>query len=375
MQHPQKHITLKHLYIDQQKMIGLLFYTDKVLEALIKTLPNAAWSPAYGMFYIENTKKNLNLIFETYRGIAWINCNYFFKNRIIQRDNPKVSQNFMQQQLQKKRNCPETYIQKLIIKRYSKNTIKSYISAFETFMDHFAGIEIDSLSENDIRSYIRYLHREKKSNSYINLAINCIKFYYEIVLGMPNRFYAVERPRKQRKLPKVISKAAVLAMIDQTNNHKHRCILSLLYSAGLRRSELLNLKLTDIDSQRMLIHVVQAKGNKDRYTLLSATVLRELRSYYKAWKPQTYVFEGAPGQPYSNASVAKIVNSASQKAGITQRVTPHTLRHSFATHLLENGTDLRYIQALLGHSSSKTTEIYTHVATNSFRMIKNPLDL
>ena len=202
-----------------------------------------------------------------------------------------------------------------------------------------------------------------------------MRFYYEIVLGMPNRLYRIERPRVKKKLPIVLSKEDVLKMIESTSNLKHRCIISLLYSAGLRRSELLNLKLSDIDSSRMLIHIEDAKGNKDRYTLLSKKALIDLRSYYKIWKPSDYLFESPKKSKYSANSVGKVVSNAAQKARIRKHVSAHTLRHSFATHLLEAGTDLRYIQLLLGHNSTKTTEIYTHVAKSSFDSIKNPLDL
>ena len=218
------------------------------------------------------------------------------------------------------------------------------------------------------------LIHQQKSNSYLNQVINSIKFYYEVVLGMPNRFYEVERPRKEHKLPTVISKEDVLALIEQTNNIKHRCIVELLYGSGLRRNELLSLKIEDIDSKRMLVRVKQAKGNKDRITLLSQNALQDLPSYYKTWKPKEYLFEGQKGGKYSGQSVVKVVKTAAHKAKIRITVTPHMLRHSFATHLLEAGVDLRQIQVLLGHQSSKTTEIYTHVATNTFKTIKNSLD-
>ena len=163
-------------------------------------------------------------------------------------------------------------------------------------------------------------------------------------------------------------------IIELTTNIKHRCILSLLYSAGLRRGELLNLKISDIDSKRMLIRLECTKGNKDRFTVLNKKVLEELRTYYKACKPVRFLFEGpSPGTKYSASSVLQIVHRGAKKAGIRKKVYPHLLRHSFATHLLENGIDLRYIQLLLGHNSSKTTEIYAHVATNAFRNIKDLL--
>lgn len=191
---------------------------------------------------------------------------------------------------------------------------------------------------------------------------------------MPNRFYDIERPRKDEKLPEVISKKEVQEMINKTYNLKHQCIISLLYSAGLRRGELLNLKISDIDSKRMTVRVEQAKANKDRYSILSEKLLLKLRLYFKEYRPNKYLFEGKVGYPYSGRSVVKIVRKAAQAAHINKNVRPHTLRHSFATHLLESGTDLRYIQILLGHNSTKTTEVYTHVATNTFKTIKNPLD-
>ena len=163
-------------------------------------------------------------------------------------------------------------------------------------------------------------------------------------------------------------------MIEVTSNLKHKCIISLLYSAGLRRSELLNLKLSDIDSKRMMISVENAKGGKDRMTILSKSLLEDLRNYYKEYKPQVFLFEGNKKEKYGETSLVKVVKMAAKRAKINKRVTPHMLRHSFATHLLEQGVDLRYIQTLLGHNSSKTTEVYTYVATSSFNNIKDLLD-
>lgn len=192
---------------------------------------------------------------------------------------------------------------------------------------------------------------------------------------MANRFYDIERPLPTEALPKVLSKNQIRAMISSINNLKHKCILSLLYSAGLRRGELLNLKLTDIISDRMLIRVEQGKGKKDRYTLLGEQVLQNLRQYSLQAKPSYYLFEGSNGKKYSGSSVVKIVQRAASRARIRERVIPHMLRHSLATHLLEDGVDLRQIQSLLGHNSIKTTEVYTHVAVKGMNKIKNPIDL
>ena len=373
----KKNITLKHLFIDNYKYIGLKFYADKVINSLIKELPDLSWSEEFNMYYIPNNNNNLDAVFKLFRGVAWVNGQYFFQDsRSKQLTETKDVEWFRKRKRPKEfKTCPENYLQKLELKRYANNTIKTYINCFESFINYFETEDLESLNENDVRDYITNLIREKRSNSYINQAINSIKFYYELVLGMPNRFYAIERPRKDKKLPIVLSKEHILKLIENTNNIKHRCIVSLLYSAGLRRSELINLKISDIDSSRMLILVRNAKGNKDRYTLLSKTILEDLRLYFKQWKPSVYLFESPKRDKYSANSVGKIVSEAAHKAGLKGRVSPHILRHSFATHLLEAGTDLRYIQLLLGHNSTKTTEIYTHVATNSFNSIKNPLDL
>ncbi|MFX0558088.1 site-specific tyrosine recombinase/integron integrase [Maribacter sp. CXY002] len=368
-------ITIKHLLINNQKCIGLQFNTNKVLQALVDSLPNVTWSKSFGMYHIPNNKANLERIFKTFRGVAWINGNYFFTERIITSDNPELNLAQIRNRPERKdyKKCPEQYLLKLELKRYAENTVRNYVSCFEAFINHYFDTDPEDLNEMDVRNYLQKLVQEDKSNSYINLAVNSIKFYYEIVLGMPNRFYSIERPRKQKQLPKVISKEEIIKIMENTNNIKHKCIVGLLYSSGLRRNELLNLKVTDIDSQRMIVNILNGKGNKDRYSVLSPNMLKDLKTYYREYRPVNYLFEGAYGNRYSGSSVVNIVDAAAKKAGIMKKVTPHMLRHSFATHLLENGTDIRHIQLLLGHSSTKTTEIYTHVADRSFMNIKDLL--
>jgi site-specific recombinase XerD len=350
---------------------------EKVLNALVEQLKEAFWVPEYRMHALANTPTNVKLIFRLFKGVAYVNGQYFFtkkplKGKIEAEDisslrHRKLPENY--------RACPAAFLDKLELKRYALNTAKTYITLFEGYINYYKSEQIEHLSELHIRQYIQYLIQLKKSDSYLNQAINSIKFYYEIVLEQPNRFYAIERPHKKEKLPTVLSKAEINSMIGRTQNLKHRCILMLLYSAGLRRSELLNLKPADIDSQRMLILVRDAKGGKDRYTLLGSKVLQELRNYFREYRPKTYLFEGPQvGTQYNASSVLQIVKRSAKRARISKNVSPHTLRHSFATHLLEDGTDLRYIQTLLGHESTTTTEIYTKVATNAFAKIRNLLD-
>jgi site-specific recombinase XerD len=270
---------------------------------------------------------------------------------------------------------PESFLRKLEVKRYAWNTAKTYISAFEAFINYYPDKELLDINSQDITKYLQVIAKMGRSDTYINQAINSIKFYYEVVEGMPHTFYHIDRPRPAKRLPQVLSKEDVKAILSQVSNRKHYCILSLLYSAGLRRQELIDLRITDIDSNRMMILVRGAKGRKDRYTLLSQRLLVCLRIYFKEYRPKVYLFEGPEGNQYSPSSIAKILHRAARNAGLLKRVTPHMLRHSFATHLLEDGVDLRYIQTLLGHNSSKTTEIYTHVAKHKLLGIQSPLDV
>lgn len=271
--------------------------------------------------------------------------------------------------------CPEEMILKMKELRYSERSIKAYASMFEELINYYHNFDLDKITEEMIVAFCRYLVMERKvSASYQNTAINAAKFYYEKVLSGQRKFYILDRPLKEKALPVVLSTQEVSSIIKCTENLKHKTILSLIYASGLRLGEVVRLKIKDIDKERMQIRIEASKGKKDRYTLLSAKTLDLLRTYYQVYKPKEYLFEGQMGGKYAERSVQAIFGDAVKKAGITKKASVHTLRHSFATHLLEAGTDLRYIQALLGHESSKTTEIYTHVTTKGFDQIKSPLD-
>jgi len=374
-----KRIAIKHLVINREDKIGIKFYHDKVIEALIKQLPNVKWSEKYGMAYVNNTSNNLSLIYDSFKGVAWIDGKYFYRNKPL--IDPVIKENQVTINSLKKRRypigyrqCPKEYLLKLELKKYSINTAKTYIHLFEQFINYYKEVDLLDINEDKIRGYMSFKINEGKGDSTLNQIINSIKFYYEIVLNMPNRFYDLERPKPKEVLPEVLSKAEILRIISCTNNIKHKCAISIIYSAGLRVSELLNLKISDIDSQRMVIRVADSKGGKDRYTLLSSMVLVDLRTYFVEYRPSKYLFEGLNQEKYSSSSVLKVLKRASKRAGILKPVKTHMLRHSFATHLLEQGTDIRNIQTLLGHNSLNTTQIYTHVATNVMKTIKNPLD-
>ena len=271
---------------------------------------------------------------------------------------------------------PEGYLELLEQKRYSPSTIKTYRAYFSDFMEYHKGRNINRLKVADINKYILYLVNEKKiSVSQQNMRINAIKFYYEQVKGGKRQYYGgITRAKEYKSLPEVLSRNEVCRILSCLSNRKHRCMISLIYSAGLRRSELLNLTPKDIISERMLVRIM-GKGRKCRYSLLSEKLLKELREYFKEYRPQKWLFEGeTPGEPYSASALVKILKEAATHAGIKYRVHVHMLRHSFATHLLEQGTDLRTIQELLGHNDIKTTSIYLHVTSTHKSSIPNLLD-
>lgn len=271
---------------------------------------------------------------------------------------------------------PEGYLELLERKRYSPSTIKTYRAYFSDFMEYHKGRNIDRLKVADINKYILYLVNEKKiSVSQQNMRINAIKFYYEQVKGGQRQYDGgITRAKEYKSLPEVLSRNEVARILACLSNRKHRCMISLIYSAGLRRSELLNLTPKDIISERMLVRIM-GKGRKCRYSLLSEKLLKDLREYFKEYRPQKWLFEGeTPGEQYSASALVKILKEAASRAGIKHRIHVHMLRHSFATHLLEQGTDLRTIQELLGHNDIKTTSIYLHVTSAHKSSIPNPLD-
>ena len=268
--------------------------------------------------------------------------------------------------------------QKLILQHYSPNSIKNYKSSIKSFLE-VAEKKFSHPSELDEVSIEKYVlwkvQKHKIGISHQRMIIASIDKFYTSVYSKKLNIKHLYPARKSYYLPNYLTIDEVKKLFGQVVNIKHKCIIKLLYGSGLRLSELLHLKVTDIDFKSMIIHVRNSKDNIDRVVMLSKSLLEELRIYFIKHKPLDYLFEGQSGGMYSPKSVQVIVKNAASKAGIKKKVTPHTLRHSFATHLLEAGTDIRFIQQLLGHSSIKTTEIYTHIADMTKSKIKSPLDL
>jgi integrase/recombinase XerD len=270
----------------------------------------------------------------------------------------------------------KTYHDELLRLKYSPDTIKSYNNCFKQYCNHFINEDIRFVSDQSIKDFLLLLIVEFNiSSSYENQFINAIKFYYEKILNRPRKTYYIGRPRNQKKLPVILSVFEVSKLINSIDNIKHKAIASIFYGSGLRLSELINLKLKDIDNERMIINIWKGKYGKDRQTILSYNLLDLLEKYVIEYNPIEYLFNGQNGaMQYSKSSVQQIIKNSAKLAGINKNVHPHTLRHCFATHLLENGTDLRFIQVLLGHSDIKTTQIYTHVSTEYLKNIVSPFD-
>jgi len=266
--------------------------------------------------------------------------------------------------------------QKLEIARYSESTIKTYISTLATFFKTLQGVSVEEVDESIIQNYIYSEIKEKNiSQSYQKHILGSIKLFYEVMFNRKFSLSHLYPKRVEHSLPKYINKEDVLKMLSLTENLKHKSIISLLYGCGLRVSELVNLKITDIDFTAAIISIIQSKGKKDRYVMLPQSVLPLLREYFKNYTPKFYLFEGSESEKYSSRSIQQVVKQAAVKAKIHKTVTPHILRHSFATHLIESGTDIRYVQELLGHNSLLTTQIYTHIIDLTKPKIQSPLDI
>lgn len=354
--------------------IKIGFDYDEGLIARIKRVDSVRWSGSHKCWFLRYSESAVSEIFEAFRGHAWVDYSSFYKDnkpvythdRLIRAKeitNPKK-----RQQLDLFRKWMEQ-------KRYSVQTISTYISLVESFLHFFdAKQDRDITNEDVVRFNHEYILKRNYSIVYQRQMVSALKLYFGRISDCQIQVDSLDRPRKERKLPQILSKEEVSEIIKNTNNLKHEVILCTIYSCGLRISELIKLKIADIDFDRKIVFIRDAKGRKDRTVGLALRLEGMLRDYLIRFKPKTYLVEGEEGKHYSASSSRKILKRACLKAGISKNITLHTLRHSYATHLLESGTNLRYIQALLGHSSSKTTEIYTHVSQKRCIDIKSPFD-
>lgn len=350
----------------EAERLKLLIPYDAASVAKIKAILGRRWHPeekCWSVPHSEDMVERLVSLFGEEQVEVDPSLRPFKTSPICQEEEPQVVQ------------LLEAMDQELILRGYAAKTRKAYLGHVDRFA-RFCGKDPQGLSKITVRAYLLdLLEKQKSSHAYVNQCISAMKFLYEKVLKQPSPVVNLPRPKRERKLPDILSRQEVLRLLETVENSKHRVIMLLTYSAGLRLGEVVRLRAEDIDSERRLIHIRQAKGRKDRYTVLSQVALEALRAYFKRYRPNKWVFPGAqPGRHLHERTVQKIFGQAREIAGIRKDVSVHTLRHSFATHLLESGTDLRYIQELLGHKSSKTTEIYTHVSERDIGRIQSPLD-
>lgn len=329
--------------------IAVIFEKNAALIDRIKQFEGSKWSHSLQLWHIPDTEAN----------------RIRFKLKTIAESSPSEEGIL----------AITSFVKYLKSKRYSDNTIKSYSEALKSFLVFYRAKSLKSITNEDVIIYNNdFILKHNLSASYQNQIVNAIKLFFRIVAQKTIDPDLIHRPKREKKLPNVLSKEEVKMLLESTSNLKHKTMLSLIYACGLRRSELLNLKLMDIDSKRNILIIRQSKGKKDRITPLSLKILEMLRSYYQLYKPEKWLFEGYNKDQYSEQSLQSVMKQAVYKSKIEKPVSLHWLRHSYATHLLESGTDLRFIQELLGHNSSKTTEIYTHVSTKSLQQIKSPFD-
>jgi len=376
-------ITLGNNNHRNREVVSLCFEKDSELINKVKTLPGAAWSQSKGWWYILKEDFNLSVIFDVLSPVAFLDYSALKnqENRKAEQEKIEIAGNQPVLQYKKVLSAEVTsYLEDfkrwMAHKRYSQATIKTYNGALAGFLRFTHPRPLSELSNQDMVNYVNdYIITNKLSFTFQNQAVNALKLFFKEIMKSRIEVDQLERPRSEHKLPNVLSKQEIKAILDAPANIKHKAMLSLIYACGLRRSELLNLKPEHVDSKRGLLIIKNAKGRKDRVAPISEKIIAMLREYYKSCRPQVWLFEGQKkGEQYSEQSLQSVMKQAVAKAGIKKPVTLHWLRHSYATHLLESGTDLRYIQELLGHKSSKTTEIYTHVTDKSLQKIKSPFD-
>jgi len=360
-----------------EQRLFLEFKFDKELISLVKSLPGARWSKQKKCWHIADSRGVVSELLEVFRGKAWIDFSSLKSEiRMPVENKGKINVPKPQMLSSEDNEILENFRKWMAHKRYSPSTINTYNDSLRAFVRFIKPKSPGEASTEDMVQFVHeYVLPNHLSNSYQNQVINAAKLFYSHVYSKDMQADLLERPRREHRLPNVLSKDEVSDILKAHRNLKHRTMLSLIYACGLRRSELLNLKPADIESGRGLLRIRQSKGKKDRVIPISEKVIAMLRAYYKAYKPLVWLFEGQyEGLPYSEKSLQSVLKQALDKAGIKKPATLHWLRHSYATHLLEAGTDLRYIQELLGHRSSRTTEIYTHVSTSSLKNIKSPFD-
>lgn len=371
-----------------RSVLSMYMQPDHMLNQIAKQI-GARYSVTKKMWHLPYSKASVNRAFEAYKEKAWVDYSAIKTSKTpneqvsttLGLDQPNA-EHIRRVKSTKKTNWTQAqkeamwaFAQKLELRRMSTSTFRTYGVYFKQFLAAHPTTNPKDITEDQIKKHIvATVKKHNYATKTQNQIVNAVKFYYEQVLGMQKHTYWIPRPRKEFKLPTVASEEEIVKMLVAAENIKHQCIIGMLYSSGVRRGELVNLRVADIDIDRKQVFVRSGKGKKDRTTILSDRMISALQKYIAEWHPHYWLFEGAERKKYSASTVGKVVGNAVRDAGIKKNITPHVLRHSFATHLMERGTDTRYIQELLGHSSIKTTAIYAHVSNKDLRKIISPLD-
>ena len=343
------------------------FYKVEIID-LLKTLEGSYWHSGRKLWSIIGGKKNLWIFintmlakgFKPLAGDVYHNKSEFMKPNVYKFSNQDL---------------PQKLMNFMVLKNYSQSTIRIYTDHISTFLNNWKGGEIKDLSSEEIAKYVHStLIQTNYSRSYQNQMINAIKLYYRVIQNRNLNQLDLPRPLQEKKLPIVLSRDEIRSIITRTFNLKHKTIITLIYGTGIRLGESVNILIRDIDFQRKLIHIRAGKGKKDRIVPLPEILVKQLDIYLKQYVPSEYLFEGFKNQQYSPRSVQKVLKQALVRAGIRKNVSVHSLRHTFATHALEDGIDIRLIQEILGHSNIKTTEIYTHISNVNILSIQSPID-
>lgn len=390
-------ITLKALLYQNNEVIGIYFSRNLTITKLVRKQPGVKWSKTNACWHFPLTEAGYLQFIQAIKGSAKVD-NSHLKAYLEKRKKVKtvlavagkiqpakkmsaakpVALSVAWQLSKENLAALEKLGQLLQLKAYSKSTINTYRNEFIQLLKILKHRAADELSPDDIKRYMVFAMEQKGiSENTAHSRLNALKFYYEQVLGREKFFWEIPRPKKQHQLPKLLNETEIRKLFNALTNKKHKAMLFTAYSAGLRVSEIVNLKIADIDSGRMQILIRQGKGKKDRYVNLSPILLDILRSYISNYlpRPVLYLFESKETcGAYPTRTVQQIFSNAKSKAGILKEVGIHSLRHSFATHLLDKGTDIKYIKDLLGHFSLKTTERYLHVSKKQLVNIISPFD-
>ena len=365
-------LLLKKVFHRKKLRLLLIFPYNEAIISKVRNIKGYLWSQTLKGWYTNYTSKNIEYIKQT------------LKNDVLFKlDDSIYKMNFKIKTERKPRNISEenktiirAYVKYLKGKCYSESTVKTYFTFIADFIDYIKEIPLNALSNRNVEQFIEDVFIPRKySISTHRQFISAVKLFKTFYPECKIEEITLKRPKRSKLLPTVLSKEEVIDLLRYTKNLKHRAVLAMIYSAGLRISELLNLELKHIDIDRRQILVKNSKGRRDRNIILAESFIPLMQNYLMSYNPKTYFVEGKPFQQYSAESVRAFLHKSTKIARISKRVTPHTLRHSYATHLLENGIDLRYIQELLGHAKPETTMIYTHVSKKDLLNIESPLDL